>query len=111
MLGLKGLIFSSFSAATILILSACTSGGVGGKAVDEHIQVSLKEQVLNCKLLSDVHGTSSLYGVFSAAGLESSRNEAINMALKLGATNIVWTGTETVYGSTSIHGLAFLCPS
>ena len=81
----------------------------GQKFNQKEIIVATSLEVKNCRLLSDVHGTSGWYGVFASQGISNARNEAFENAKKLDATHLVWTQTSVVYGSTSVSGNAYRC--
>ena len=89
-------------------LVACGHGAPQSEPAALHIATA--DMVWACRLLGDVHGVSSLYGVFAAKALAKGRVAAMNQARKLGADTIVWIGFNTPHGSTSVDGLAYDCP-
>lgn len=74
------------------------------------MRVATAEMVTSCRLLGDVHGVSSLYGVFAESALASSRQKAFEQARRLGGNTVVWGPFSTPYGSTSVSGNAYVCP-
>lgn len=101
---LKKLFLSSFLA---MLLLACAS--VDTNKIPDEMNVSTKEAVINCKFIVDVHGVSSLYGIFAESALAKARQQAFEQAKTLGANTVVWEPFATQYGSTSVHGNAYKC--
>ena len=102
--------------ATLCLTLAVLLGSMGCQStlevknsIKKEIIVATSLEVKNCRLLSDVHGTSGWYGVFASQGISNARNEAFENAKKLDATHLVWTQTSVVYGSTSVSGNAYRC--
>lgn len=77
--------------------------------IPEGMKVATKESVTDCELLGDIHGISSLYGVFAEAALAKARQQAFSQAKELGANTVVWEPFSTQHGSTSVHGNAYRC--
>lgn len=96
-----------FSLLTAALLSSCASKEIN--KIPDGMRVATKEAVNTCKFLGDVHGVSSLYGVFAASALSKSRQQAFEQASDLGADTIVWEPFSTQYGGTSVHGNAYKC--
>tara|TARA_A100000171_G_scaffold48326_1_gene55643 strand:+ start:169 stop:618 length:450 start_codon:yes stop_codon:yes gene_type:complete len=92
-----------------IALSGCSSPQI--KSIDFGLIVANSSDVKSCLLISDVHGVSGLYGVFADTGLQKARLQAMAQASELGASHIVWTDFEVVYGSTTAHANAYLCPT
>ena len=92
----------------LLILTGCASG-VGSSPPPKGITVADEKMVAACQFVSDVHGTSALYGVFVKRGLANARQGAMKEAKKLGATHVVFSRPNTGYGSTSASGRAYRC--
>lgn len=88
-------------------LIACASQELN--KVPEGMRVATKESVTDCKLLGDIHGISSLYGVFAEVALAKARQQAFTQAKGLGANTVVWEPFSTQHGSTSVHGNAYSC--
>lgn len=88
-------------------LMACASQELN--KTPEGMKVATKESVVNCKFLGDIHGISSLYGVFAEVALAKARQQAFTQAKELGANTVVWEPFSTQYGSTSVHGNAYKC--
>ena len=89
-------------------LMACASQELN--KTPDGMKVATKETVIVCKFSGDVHGISSLYGVFAEVALAKSRQQAFEQAQNLGANTVVWEPFSTQYGSTSVHGNAYKCP-
>lgn len=92
-----------------LALTACSVGGVSSAHYDGPIRTADAASVENCEFLSDVIGTSGFYGMFAKQGVINARHAAYAEAEKLGATHVVWTSTDSAYGGTQAHGLAYRC--
>jgi hypothetical protein len=88
-------------------LTACASQELN--KTPEGMKVATKESIADCKFLGDIHGISSLYGVFAEVALAKSRQQAFTQAKELGANTVVWEPFSTQYGSTSVHGNAYKC--
>jgi len=91
----------------VIFLFGCASQEVN--KIPDGMKVATKDEVAECKFLSDVHGVSSLYGVFAEVALAKSRQQAFEQAKVLGANTVVWEPFSTQYGSTSVHGNAYKC--
>ncbi len=96
-----------FSITLALLLSACASQGINN--IPSGMKVSDAKSVKDCELKGDVHGVSSLYGIFAEVALAKSRQQAFEQAKALGANTVVWEPFATQYGSTSVHGNAYHC--
>ncbi|MBE0585759.1 MAG: hypothetical protein IH612_18605 [Desulfofustis sp.] len=72
--------------------------------------MATQDMVGNCPLLGDVHGVSSLYGVFAESALSKARQQVFEQARSMGANTVVWGPFATPYGSTSVSGNAYACP-
>jgi Domain of unknown function (DUF4156) len=88
-------------------LAACASQELN--KIPDGMKVATKESVNDCKFLGDIHGISSLYGVFAEVALAKSRQQAFEQAKNLGANTVVWEPFSTQHGSTSVHGNAYKC--
>src|SRR3546814_2575955 len=73
------------------------------------MRVATSDMVSGCKLLGDIHGVSSLYGVFAESALSKARQQAFEQARSMGANTVVWGPFATPYGSTSVSGNAYVC--
>ena len=100
--------FTSFACA-LVALSGCASTGTAH--VPDGMKVATADMVSSCRLLGDVHGVSSLYGVFAESALAKARQQAFEQARSLGANTVVWGPFATPYGSTSVSGNAYACPA
>lgn len=92
----------------VLILAGCASG-IGSAPPPTGITVADSKMVADCEFVSDVHGTSAFYGVFVNKALTQARHVAMEEALRLDATHVVFTSTATGYGSTAASGRAYRC--
>jgi len=101
---MKKICFLSFS----IFISSCATESTSD--IPKGMRVATPDRVTNCKLLGDVHGVSSLYGVFAENALAKARQQAFEQALAMKANTIVWGPFSTPYGSTSVSGLAYACP-
>ena len=90
-----------------ITLFACSSQEIN--KTPEGMRVATVESVKECRFLGDVHGVSSLYGIFAEVALSKSRQQAFDQARELGANTVVWQPFSTQYGSTSVHGNAYKC--
>jgi O-acetyl-ADP-ribose deacetylase (regulator of RNase III) len=99
----------NFLAVLLLIVIPGCASGVGSAPPPAGITVANSEMVSNCKYVSDVYGTSPFYGVFLSKALPQARQAAMQEAVTLGATHVVFTSTSTGYGSTSVSGQAYRC--
>jgi hypothetical protein len=91
-----------------LLIAGCAAG-VGSMPPPAGITVADSKMVANCTYVGDVHGTSPFYGVFVNTALTQTRQVAMEEAVKLGATHVVFTSTSTGYGSTAASGQAYRC--
>jgi len=94
----------------IIFLLICGCAVKSTSLIPRDMKVATEDSVKSCILLGDIHGVSSLYGVFAEAGLSKARQQAFEQARSLGANTVVWGPFATPYGSTSVSGMAYLCP-
>lgn len=99
------------SARLCILMALATSGCAtrGTSHLPDGMRIATADTVKDCKLLGDVHGVSSLYGVFAERALARARQQAFDQAQQLKANTIVWGQFATPYGSTSVSGLAYSC--
>lgn len=98
----------------LYILLFSITGCVSSRSTQElsgEVVISNKDMVHNCTYISDIHGSSALYGMFATAGISGARSAAINQAKQLGATHVTVDSVEAVYGSTTVNASAYRCPS
>src|SRR3546814_6859128 len=88
-------------------LAGCATSGTSH--VPAGMRVATSDMVSGCKLLGDIHGVSSLYGVFAESALSKARQQAFEQARSMGANTVVWGPFATPYGSTSVSGNAYVC--
>jgi hypothetical protein len=98
----------TFAPLLAVMLAACATQNTA--LIPDGMRVATSDMVGSCKLLGDVHGVSSLYGVFAEGALAKARQHAFEQARSLGANTVVWGTFETPYGSTSVAGNAYACP-
>lgn len=79
-------------------------------APENPIRVTDAAGAAGCRMVGDVYGTSSFYGVFIDKGIAKARAEAFVQARKLGANAVVWGPLGSPYGSTTVNGNAYACP-
>lgn len=94
--------------AIFLSVAGCASSTT--MQVPAGMRVATSDMVAGCRLLGDVHGVSSLYGVFAESALANARLQAFEQARLLGSNTVVWGPFSTPYGSTSVSGNAYACP-
>lgn len=94
--------------AVYLSVAGCASTTT--MQVPTGMRVATPDMVASCSLRGDIHGVSSLYGVFAESALANARQQAFEQARLLGANTVVWGPFSTPYGSTSVSGNAYTCP-
>jgi len=98
---------------TVLSLSiSLLTGCVNSQSTHElsgNVVVANEAMVKGCTYISDIHGTSPLYGMFAAAGISGARSAAINQAKQMGASHVTIDSVEAVYGSTTVNASAYRC--
>lgn len=97
------------SLSTILLATVSGCASTTTIHVPVGMKVATSEMVASCRLVGDVHGVSSLYGVFAESALANARRQAFEQARLLGANTVVWGPFSTPYGSTSVSGNAYFC--
>lgn len=98
----RAMMFSGF-----VFVSACASQEIN--KVPEGIKVALEKDVSSCEFKGDVHGVSSLYGMFAEVAISKARQQAFTQAKGYGANTVVFQPFNTQYGGTSVHGNAYFC--
>lgn len=73
------------------------------------VKEALAGQVKDCQFIQTVSATSPLYGIFAGGAMQDLRASVFSAAEKMKATHVVFTQSEAVYGSTSMHAQAFNC--
>src|SRR3546814_19228049 len=79
-------------------LAGCATSGTSH--VPAGMRVATSDMVSGCKLLGDIHGVSSLYGVFAESALSKARQQAFEQARSMGANTVFWVPLAPPYGST-----------
>jgi hypothetical protein len=97
------------SAALLLAVSACASTVV--ISPQSKVKEALPEAVKDCEFMQSLTATSPMYGVHAAAALQDLRSKLFEAAEASGATHLVLTKHDVVYGSTTSHAHAFRCPA
>src|SRR3546814_8661075 len=67
-------------------LAGCATSGTSH--VPAGMRVATSDMVSGCKLLGDIHGVSSLYGVFAESALSKARQQAFEQARSMGANTV-----------------------
>jgi len=93
----------------VLCLLATACAGPSISYLPNDVRVAMKQDVNDCEPMGDVHGISSLYGVFAKNALATARKMAIDETRILGGNTVVWYPFQTQVGSTSVHGAAYFC--
>src|SRR5690242_20348330 len=94
----------------LVLISACASSGTNQQP-QNGVRVATADMVGTCKLVGDVFGTSSLYGLAAERGMARARAEAFHKVELLGGNTVVWTQIAPVHGATSVSGNAYACPN
>jgi len=99
----------SVAAVTVVaLLSGC--GGVGSQQFESKgIKIADENMIKDCEFKGDVSGLSSFYGLFAAPAYSAARELAIDEAVKLGATHVVFNQGNSHYGGTEVFGRAYVC--
>ena len=98
---MKNLLVLSF--ALITFSCASTASDQAKKIRDAD-----SKMIASCKYLGDVYGSSGVGGMSASIGIENSKIEAKEKAVKLNATHITWS--EVSGGmSPSAYGKAYNC--
>src|SRR3546814_13729191 len=96
-----------------LVLCVCAAASGGATSGTWHVlarmRVATSDMVSGCKLLGDIHGVSSLYGVFAESALSKARQQAFEQGRSMGANTVVCGPFATPYGSTSVSGNDYVC--
>ena len=91
---------------SVALVTACASGD---PVRAYGIHVSAATEIVKCKYLDTVYGTSSWYGVFAEKGLENARLSAFDKAQKLSGTNLVWEPIAQTHGSSQVAAKVYSC--
>lgn len=76
--------------AVVIALSACTT-----MKTNNIREVNAKD-VKGCKLLGDANGADATFvGLSASIGSKNAKAKAMNAAVQLGATDVVWTQSGT----------------
>lgn len=89
-----------------LLASGCA---IQETAAASSIRIADAQMVKGCKFLGNVEGTSGWSGLAASTGQDSSMNQALNEAARLGATDVVWENVNSSWGSEAF-GAAYKCP-
>ncbi|WP_274882426.1 hypothetical protein [Vibrio harveyi] len=91
----------SMNAAAVMVM-AIVLGGCATKPSPQArmIQFSNEKSVEDCLYLGPVDGSSGVGGMMSSVGVNNARNDALEAAVKLGATHIVNKSASGGWGST-----------
>lgn len=93
-----------------LVVSGCAHQP--GEAVgSSSVQAATAAQVAGCAYIDDLVGTSALYGLFAAQGMDNARADVLQRAAQAGATHVVWGAPVPGHGSTGTSAKAYRCTS
>ncbi len=98
--------------SAILILIICISLGGGCAKLlprPEGIRAADERTVTGCEFLGTVGGSSGWAWLVQEAALESAEAEALNKAVEMGATHLIWTQNESSGWSERVWGRAYKC--
>ena len=98
-------IFISVVLLSILPCSGCVTTLTPAA---RQIHSSDERMVANCEFLGEVQGSSGFGNLAATQGMQNARNEAMEQAAQLGATNIVWTNIAGGF-SPYATGRAYRC--
>ncbi len=102
-------ITSCFMLSFILFITPAIADGSGH---NYDIQQVTESEIGNCTFLADVQGSSSYGKTHVAAWKEKGKHKALEQAVDLNATHVVWNNRSTGYGSgPRISGSAYYCDS
>ncbi|MBC7743238.1 MAG: hypothetical protein H7061_13655 [Bdellovibrionaceae bacterium] len=69
-----------------------------------------EKMVSNCKFLGNVDGSSTFGGILADDLHQSAKSEALEKAVQLNATHVVWTSVQKGFDSgASLLGNAYSC--
>lgn len=83
------------------------AGAAESPQLTRQLKVTLDEFVKEMQFLGEIHGFSGWYGIFAEKGYANAKEDALNQALKLGATHVVFEKQTPHYGGTEVHGRAY----
>ena len=92
-----------------LLIALLASGCITvPSAAAQRVKVADPAEVVACKLVADVHGSSGWGNLAASTGMQNAKNEALEQAASAGATHIVWTNVAGGY-SPFATGKAYRC--
>jgi len=106
--------FRCLTSWMLLIVLMSTLSSINGCATSRsagaiRVQEADKTAVANCSYLGEVEGASGWGGFLGAStGKENAKNEALEKAVQLGATHVVWTDVGGFF-VPSATGRAYKC--
>jgi hypothetical protein len=80
----------------------------GLSAAGAKIRDADPETIEGCRYLGEVHGSSGWGNLAASTGIQNAKNEAIESAVAMGATHILWTNIAGGY-SPYVSGRAYTC--
>lgn len=95
-------------AFAILAALALTGCATHLSAPAQKIQAADEKMVENCQFLGMVNGTSAFGNLTAKTGMQNASNEALERAVGLGATHIVWVNITGAYSCSAV-GRAYQC--
>jgi len=94
----------SAAVLSVLIMTACTT-----VATNSIREVPDQQSVKNCKLLGDVAGSDAIFvGLSASVGSKNAYAKAMNQAVQLGATDVIWSQKGTSMTNEWV-GKAYAC--
>lgn len=105
----KCLTFLLFLIVLMSSVSSITGCATSRSAEAIRVQEADNAMVANCIFLGEVEAKSGWGGIFGAStGRENAKNEALEKAVQLGATHVVWTDVGGFF-VPSATGRAYRC--
>lgn len=96
----------------ILILALATTVGCATSLTTQASRIKISEisEVKNCRLLGEITGSSQQGGLLmQESGKQNAKNEALNQAGNMQATNVVFDQAEGGFMGGHAHGRAYKC--
>lgn len=101
---MKNTFKTPFALLSMLVMTACTT--VPTHSIKE---VNDPKQVKGCKLLGDINGSDAIFvGLSASVGSKNAYAKAMNQAVQLAATDVMWSQKGTSMTNEWI-GKAYSC--
>lgn len=91
------------------VLAGCAQPPEPLPAVLADPVITVEEEVTYCTMIGGVYGTATYMNKDSWDAFAHAKAAAIAEARRLGATHLVWVGTENAYHRTTLYGRAYRC--